>query len=85
SIPAIVIGLAPSMYHKKHQNRPPLKDQFHGIIEKLHSNHRRNKRGGEGLYGCRAAKRSETAGNSGSVRPTSVTGKHGDLRHTAKR
>jgi hypothetical protein len=27
--------LAPSMYHKKHQNRPPSKDQFHGIIEKL--------------------------------------------------
>jgi|LSQX01.1.fsa_nt_gb primase-polymerase (primpol)-like protein len=24
------------MYHKKHQNRPPSKDQFHGIIEKLH-------------------------------------------------
>jgi hypothetical protein len=36
SIPAIVIGLAPSMYHKKHQNRPPSKGQFHGIIEKLH-------------------------------------------------
>jgi len=25
------------MYHKKHQNRPPSKDQFHGVIEELRS------------------------------------------------
>ena len=36
SMPAILIGSAPSMPHKKHPNRPPSKDQFHGVIEKLH-------------------------------------------------
>src|SRR3989339_492753 len=35
SMPAILIGSAPSMPHKKHPNRPPSKDQFHGVIEKL--------------------------------------------------
>jgi len=35
SIPATVIGSIPSMPNKKHQNHPPSKDQFHGIIENL--------------------------------------------------
>ena len=34
STSATLIGLAPSMPHRKHQNHPPGKDQFHGVIEK---------------------------------------------------
>ena len=29
------MGFDPSMPHKKHQNYPPCKDQFHGVIENL--------------------------------------------------
>ena len=35
SIPAIFVGLDPSMPNKKYQNHPPGKGQFHGVIEKL--------------------------------------------------
>jgi hypothetical protein len=33
SMPATVIGLDLSMPNKKHQNHPPSKDHFHGVIE----------------------------------------------------
>ena len=36
-MPATLIGLAPSMPHRKHQNHPPGKDHFHGVIENLPS------------------------------------------------
>ena len=35
SMPATLIGSAPSMPNRKHQNHPPSKDQFHGVIENL--------------------------------------------------
>lgn len=35
SMPATLIGSAPSMRYKKHENDPPSKDQFHGVIENL--------------------------------------------------
>ncbi|MCX6634591.1 MAG: hypothetical protein NT090_05835, partial [Acidobacteria bacterium] len=34
-MPATLIGLNSSMPYKKHQNRPPSKDQSHGVIENL--------------------------------------------------